>query len=362
MSQIVTINGKDTKDFGVSVMKIKGVFDMPARFGTYERDWKDVDGVEAFVEVGDLYYKQRKISIECIMEASDIAVFQFQLGMFREEVYTRFTMVTPYSSHDCIMKEGAKVKFINDKYGIRIAAKFTLIMNEVSYNFGSTLTGDPDITNDFFWIDNINLRLFGIVVEESDGNFDFPKMKTDKITRYKRESDKVNTRATRNITLKCSMFAPDINVLQVQMAQFHALLALSELRQLMLPMEGLEKPYGVFCADGFKVSKLIQNGNQVVAMFTIVLREAEPTPESFYLSILLDTDGIAILTTDSQYIYVIGDRTDLQQKDVYLFDVLENQPDTNLWTTNELDSGHLDYNVDATETYLFTDEEIGELP
>ena len=130
----------------------------------------------------------------------------------------------------------------------------------------------------------------------------------------------------------------------------------------MLPVEGLEKPYGVFCPNGFKVKELRQNNTQAIAFFTIILREAEPSPETFYLTKLLDTDGIAILTTDEEYIYIIGDRQDLVNKNVYLFTDTEGQDDTYLWTTAELDDTNPDFNADASEVYLFTDEEIGDLP
>jgi hypothetical protein len=74
----VLINSENLKNvYGISVKKIKGNFDMPGRFGTYERDWQDVDGIEPFVNVDDLYFKQRQIVLECIMEADDMIEFQY---------------------------------------------------------------------------------------------------------------------------------------------------------------------------------------------------------------------------------------------------------------------------------------------
>ena len=313
-SQIVTIDGHDTRNYGISVMKIKGAFDMPGRLSPNERDWQDVDGVEAFVEYSDMFFKQRQISLECVMEAANIQDLQFSLGQFRELVYTRFTMVTPFSTHDCVMKMGAKVKIPNDKYGVNVVARFTLVMNEISYDFGSTLTGDPDITNDWFWLDNIKFSDFGILVESADGNFDFPKMKTDRITKYKRESDKVNKRETRDILLKCTMRAVDIATFQTQMDQFHALLAEPELRKLMMPIPGLEKPYEVYPANGFKIREMYYADNQVNARFDLVLREASPSPEAYYLSALQDTNGDYIVTTTGAYIYVIANREETKNQ------------------------------------------------
>lgn len=360
MTQTVLINGKDIRTYGINVLKIEGVLDMPSRLGTFDRNWKDVDGIEPFVELSDLYFSQRKIKLHCIMEALDAASFQLLLGQLRDVIYDRVTITTPYSVHDCILKEGAKVKWSNDKYEQNVVAQFTLIFNEITYDFDTTLPPVPNITNDLFWIDEVPLSDFGIIVEESDGNFDIPKMKTDKVTRFKRQSDKINKREARNISLKCTMFADNIIELQQLTNKFHSLLAKNGLRKLMIPLPGIERPYEVFCADGYKISKISQSQTQVAAMFTLILKEPEPKTETFFLTVLLDTTGQAILTTDGIYILVVADKRDTQKTDTYLFDPSESQEDTYLWTTNEIDETDLLYNELAKEIYLFTDDEIGQ--
>jgi len=358
--QDVLINGNNTKMYGVKVRKIKGAFDMPGRFGTYHRDWKDTDGVEAFVEQNDLYFKQRKITLDCILEADDIGFFQQQMGFFRELIYQKVSIQTPYSLHECILKDNAKVKFINDKYGNNVIAEFSLVFNEISYNFGETLIPDENVSNSFFWIDKIKLSRFGIVVESSDGFLDFPKMKTDNITRYLRESDRVNKRGARNISLKCSLFADNIIDLSTKFAQFNSLLAAEGLRKLMLPIEGLEKPFEVFAANGYKVTNIIQNDNQIVASFIIIFEEPEPKIETINLTILLDTNGDPILTTSGEFIYIVADRTTNENKDTYLFTDEEVGDNTYLWTTEELDDTDPNYNEESKEIYLFTNEELEE--
>lgn len=356
--QTVLINNVDLQTYGISVTKIKGAFDMPARYGTYERDWQDVDGIEAFVNIDDIYYKQRKITLDCIMEAPTMGEFQYQMGLFRELVYTRFTITTPYSTHDCIMKEGSKVKFLNSKYENDIVAEFSLVLNEMSYSFGTTLAPEPDITNDVFWIDRIALSRFGIIVEESEGYFDFPAMKDDKVTRYMRESDKINKRKSRDISLKCSLRADNITDFQTKITQLHSLLAQTGLRQLMLPLPGLERAYEVFCPDGFKLSELYYSSLDIVGRFTIILKEAFPVPETFFLTILLNTEGIPILTELGEYIYVIVDRNDLGYQERYVYQPSELQDDIFVYTKEELDPENVSYDSDAEEIYLFTKEEL----
>jgi len=356
--QTVKINDIDIRAYGIEVMKIKGAFDMPARFGTYEMDWQDIDGIDAFTEQSDLYYKQRKLSLDCIMEAETINDLQFNMGIFREIVYKEFTLETPYSNHNCIMTEGARVKFISSKYDPDVKISFTLIFNELSYAFGTTLEPDENITNDVFWIDNIDLSRFGIVVEESEGFFDFTKMKSDKVTRYMRESDKVNKRGARDIILSCSMLAESISEFKTQMERFHALLSQPGLREFMLPLPGLEKPYNVFVPDGFRLKELIQSQNSIAGKFDLILSEVEPQPETFYLIVLLDIDGIPILTIDGKYIYVIADRNDLKNQNVYLYTIAEAQDDIFLFTKEELDPEDEDYDSESEEVYLYKISEL----
>jgi len=356
--QNVLINGINTKMFGVSILKIKGAFDLPARLGTYQRDWKDIDGADSFTNESDLHFKQRLITLDCILEATSIDMFQQQIGFFRQEVYQKIEIQTPYSFHNCILKNGSKVEFLNDKYGSNVIAKFSLIFNEISCDFGDTLEPDEDLTNDFFAIDKIKLSRFGIVVESSDGFWDFPKMKTDKITRYLRESDRINKRSVRTITLKCSLFADNIEDLMTKFYQFNALLSKAGLRKLMMPIEGLEKPFEIFANNGYKVTNIIQNENQIIASFTINFEEPIPKIESIYLALLLDTEGIPILTNWGDFIYIITNRETNANKNQYLFTTEEGELDTNLWTTSEIDESDPNYNVDAKELYLFTNEEI----
>ena len=356
--QTVTINSTNLSTFGIKVTKIRGVFDMPGRYGTYEYDWQDVDGIDAFVEVDDIYFKQRQISLDCIMEADSINEFQYNLGLFRDLVYQRVTLSTPYSSHDCILKEGAKVIFLGNKYSNQITASFQLVFNEISYSFGTTLESDPTLTNDVFSIDRIALSRFGIIVEESDGNFDFPSMKDDKNTRYMRESDTVNMRNTRDIELRCTMSADNLTEFSTKMAQFHGLLAQSGLRSLMLPLVGLETSYEVFCPNGFTLSELYQADNGIDARFTIILREVNPVSETVFLTILFDNEGVPILTADGEYIYIICDRKDLGGGNVYLYKPTEGIENPFLWTKAELDPIDPDYNELSDEVYLYLTEEI----
>lgn len=359
MTHVVSINSKNLRSvFKISVLKIAGIFDMPGRVSPYERDWKDSDGVDAFTDSEDLYFRQRRITLECIMDAADMMEFQYNLGLFREEVYKQFTLTTPLSQHTCVLKEGAQVKFLTSKYQSGVTASFTLVCNELNYSFGTTFEPDYDISNNEFWIDYTSLSRFGIQVKESSGNFDFPRMKDDRITRYMRESESNNKRGSRNITLSCSMIGSSIADFKSKMQAFHALLAQPGLRKLMFPIPGLEMSYNCLCPDGFIISELVYNDNQVACTFNLTLKEVGSQIETLFLTVLLDIDGKPILDESGNYIIVIADRAGMNPNIAYIFLDSEYAPATYLWTDEELDSLDPDYNANAESKYILLDSEL----
>jgi hypothetical protein len=145
---------------------------------------------------------------------------------------------------------------------------------------------------------------------------------------------------------------------QTYIEKFHALLAMPELRKLMMPPIGIEKPYEVFIPDGFKVEDLSITDNTISANFTLVLREVKPVIETFNLIILLDTDGVPILTTEGKYIYVIADLVELANNNIYLLLTSETGDINYIFTVNELNPLHADYDAEALEKYVFLTTEL----
>jgi hypothetical protein len=295
------INNIDLSDFKIVVEQFEGIYDFPARIQPTERSWADEDGVEAFVKAQDIRFVQRMFTLGCFMNCDDIFEFQNLLSDLKDVLYGQFTLNTDYGDFDCIMKNDARVEPINSQQKGKF--RFTLQLNEVAQlTFGVYPFGANE-SSTIFSIDKMDLQTkFGIMVEECTGHFDFQRMKTDSLTRYKRESDSVNFREARDINLKCTMFANNILTLKTNFELLQNLLAAEGFRELRIP--NVSTVFNVYSKDGFKVNELYKNDNQITARFNLTLREGHSTVYINPIYVLLDTDGTPILTTEGYYIYV----------------------------------------------------------
>jgi len=350
------INNIDLKDnYGVIVQKCLGVFDMPERMGLTQHDWLDEDGIEAFVDEEDIYFKQRTIKLKCKIFAESLMTLYYNLGVLQKELYSgQFLLSTPYGNYTCLLKSGSRVIFPSGRNGTPCHAEFSLILNEISMSIYDPPVGDENIGYDKYWIDKVDLLAkMGIVVEQSDGMFDFSEMKKDNKTFYKRESDLNNKRGVKNIYLNCSVVATSINDFSYKMRDLRALLAKPGLRTLNIPIDGYDKAFNVYCKSGFNITELTRNSNQIIGKFTLRFIEAVPSIITFLVGNLFDTDGQQIETTEYIPILVPIDYEDIKSKPTYLYTDAEAGDETYLYTDAELD-----VNPDAEKVYLYTENEI----
>ncbi len=357
---MILLNNQNIENFGVKVLKVTGNFDMPKRMSETDYNWKGENGTEAWVETSEINPTWRKIYLDCLMDAVDYQTLSFNLGLFRTEIYKEFSLQTEYTTHArCLLKEEGRVKFLGEKFKNRIRIQFTLVISEISYEYPNLVViENPNISNNVFWIDNVNLADFGVVVEQSEGFLDFPKMKNTALTKYQREQDAENTREPRTITLQCSLMSNHITPFKGKLELLQSLLIKEGLRKLMIPIPGLSKPFEVFFTSGLYFRNFVANENQYLAQFTLQFVEPNPQIESFLLLCLLDTDGVPILTTDGDCILVVADLDDFKKPTKYVWLAEELAEITYIWTTEELDTLSGDYNPNAKEVYLFTDAEI----
>ncbi len=356
---VYKINGNKLWDYGIRVLQSGGWFDMPARMGETERDWHESNGVEPFVDKEEIYYKHRRINIECLMEADSIVDLQYQLGMFKDLVYSGIlTLENDYGSYQVILKEGAKIEFSNTLHK-SISAKFTLKFSQIDWSPGkSNLSPEwnKDYSESHYYIDGISLFDLGIVMEENPkGAFDFTKMKGVNLNEFfPGESEAITARGARDITLKCAMTADSVTDLQDRLSYLYNLLSNEGLRKLKL--KGIEGEYKVFSRDGVKINQIYKS-DEVVVRFDLVLHEPYPKVENVSINYLLNYTGTHKIQTESgEDIIIIGSRDKIQMSKVYLYTDSEDKDATYLWLDTERDSSHTDYNVEADPVYLPLEE------
>ena len=336
--------------FSLRVQTIGGVFDFPVRGGDTERDWFDEDGLEAFVDADDIWFKQRTIVLKCLMQADDKSDFMTKLSMFKDQVYSGVCdLETPYGTFKVLLKKGAKVNYIRNG-----KAEFELEFTETEYSKKAVPTGFHEGVERT--IDGILWNDLGISIQYEYGQFDFTAMKRDKNTVYKTESAVNNMRYSRNITVGCFLQADSLNKFVSNINDLHGLLANEGMRQLIL--SDIEKPFQVLVKDGFKLKKLYRDNGKFCAEFDIRFFEARPKKESIVLTILADTLGNIITDTLGRSIVIIWDKSDLAGGPVYLFLDEECEDDTFLYTDEELNNEDPVFDPDAEPIYLFKDNEL----
>ena len=344
------INDIDLKDFKIEVLESGGLYDFPSRAGKINHDWHESDGVQPYVNESEIYYKQRTISLKCLLESTDINDFTYQLGRLKDLLYDGWVRLeTAYSlTFNVLLKDQAAVKYNYESS----SAIFTLNFKEIVYD-PSTLpvpTPQSTVINDVYSIDKVLFSQLGLIVETSSGNFDFTSMKSDRLTIYKNESFFNNARMSRNIKLQLSLIGTDVADFNNKIHKLHYLLNNEGLRSLIIP--GSISPYEVYCKDGFRVKELYRHANQIIAKFELTLFEPDPQVEKFSLCYLKDTDDNFILTTDGYKIIVICYRDSIKTNQVYLFTKDENEDKTYIFSKNELADPEFE------DIYLFKNDEI----
>lgn len=81
-NQRYTIDGIDLKDFGVFVSQSDGILTRPKQKPTANVSWGDYHGVD--VDLDNIYYDQREITLSCFIKADNKASFMHQLFEFEQ--------------------------------------------------------------------------------------------------------------------------------------------------------------------------------------------------------------------------------------------------------------------------------------
>ena len=81
----VTIDGNDLwMAYNVKVERVRGHLNTLERKGETEYSWPDSDGVEAFTEETDIYFKERPIFLYCVLIASTKTEFLAKLNSLKQ--------------------------------------------------------------------------------------------------------------------------------------------------------------------------------------------------------------------------------------------------------------------------------------
>ena len=98
-----SIESNDFSTYNMHIISSMGALDFPKRLGDIDHDWKDENGVEAYVEAVDLHWDGREIQLLAFYEGSDLLSDMNTFRGLYEGVDA--ALITTYGSHTAILKD-----------------------------------------------------------------------------------------------------------------------------------------------------------------------------------------------------------------------------------------------------------------
>lgn len=215
---------------------LHGIFDLPKRIGNTEHNWGT--SIEPFVEEEDIELDGRALTLHVVIGSEG-------LDNFIQACIACKKLSTDYETYDVVCKDEIQVRKIGEQYIVTIPFwQHTCELSSLDIN--------PSASGSFR-LDNYDLRRdFGVYVSESSNLFNTAK-RIDVPTTESYE--RTNYRASRDITLRCSMMGHSLSGVYTNMKRFHALLMAPGMRTLTAPNKMLE----VYFKNGMSVRAATHN-------------------------------------------------------------------------------------------------------
>jgi len=215
---------------------LHGIFDLPKRIGSTEHNWGT--SIEPFVEKEDIELDGRALTLHAVVSSEG-------LDNFIQSCISCEQLSIDYDSFDVVCKDEIQVRKVDSRYVVAVT-----FWQDV-YEVGS-LDINPSASGSFR-LDNYDLRRdFGVYVSESSNLFNTAKRIDIPTTEL---YERTNYRASRDITLRCSMMGHSLSGVYSNMKRFHALLMAPGMRTLTTPNKTLE----VYFKNGMSVRAATHN-------------------------------------------------------------------------------------------------------
>lgn len=265
------INGVELSKFGATpiipnsgIFAVEGILDLPQRVGNIERNWGTV--IEPFVSEADIKHDGRKIVLNLIVSGeSDTDLVSKIENLSDSCMNGEIELATPLGTKTVVLS--GKVEISPNNFELFVIVKMNFVEQDVKFE---ALTKKPTSGATKYLLDGFDLIAdFGIHFEDSKDLYSTPErieIKTTdnyKVTRYRNASD---------IELKCTMIQPNITSAISSINQLWALLKLPGLRTYI---DGWRVAHKVFCTNSVKVYFTSSTDEEVIARFTLKLRQVE---------------------------------------------------------------------------------------
>lgn len=197
-------------------LSLHGIFDLPKRIGKTEHNWGT--SIEPFVNEKDIELDGRSLTLHAVVNSAWIDSFK-QACMACEELGFDYDVI------GVVCKDEIQVRKINSWFVV------TVPFWQEKYKVG-TLDISPSYSGSFR-LDDFDLRMdFGVYVAETGNLFNTAKRIDIPTTEF---YTRANYRASRDITLRCSMMGQSFSGVYQSMKRLHSLLMAPGMRTLATP-------------------------------------------------------------------------------------------------------------------------------
>lgn len=218
---------------------LHGIFDLPKRIGKTEHNWGT--SIEPFVDEKDIEMDGRTLTLH-------VGVKHENLGPFIQACVACEKLSIDYDVFDVVCKDEIQVRAIGSQQYFDLV---TVPFWQDKYRVGS-LDINPSASG-AFRLDEFDLnRDLGVYVSESGNLFNMAKRIDIPTTEL---YERTNYRASRDITLRCSMMGHTFAGVYNNMKRFHSLLMAPGMRTLTTPNKTLE----VYFKSGMVVKAIKSN-------------------------------------------------------------------------------------------------------
>jgi hypothetical protein len=254
-----SIGGNNFSTYDMMVSSCRGAMDMPGRLGEADRDWEDSNGVEPYVESGELKWQGREIRLNIFYDGSDlISEVESFISTFKG---ASITLVTSYGTFTVYLKsiETLQIFIPNEK------AIIEMVFWQPAVSVPSTPTpiGGTGVrlgSYDF-------LQDFGLYVKSVRGLSDIPVFNPKARNYYDTAEILGGYRKNRRVNLSLNGNFTNLATMLTKINNLHAVLRTAGVKTLYY--KGLEK--SVYFAD--KVS--VTNARLNIASLILTLRVSE---------------------------------------------------------------------------------------
>jgi hypothetical protein len=244
-----------------SNIAMRGVFDMPQRTGTTYKDWGDADGVEPWVNAGEMFFAGRDINFSGFIVGADVALNAAVSGFYAaiDSATGISVFETPYNS------ASGYVKSVVPRY-MNGGCFIDMVFREPVVALTGTLPASGSSVA--YMIDNIPFSSFGLYLSKPDGLHNLSEPKEQFFTQYGQEGYQIVKRKHKTLEMNGFVMGTSLSDFTSKIQSLYKVFSSSGTRTIVL---NTITTVECFATEGFRIENVHYGSTGVIARFHISL-------------------------------------------------------------------------------------------